>query len=237
MTGRDAVAASLRLLGVLASGETSSAAEATDGLSALNRMLGSWSAEGSMVPFKVREEFTLTPGTASYTMGPSGVFNTTRPIDIERATIEIQSSTPVSEYPVRIVTIAEWAAIGLKDLASDVPTDLYPEGTYPLETLNLYPVPSVANKLVLYSMKALTAIATLDTAVSLPPGYDRAIIYNLAVELAPEYGKAVPDTVAMVAMESKATLMRLNDKPRYLGMDSALVSNGYRFDILRGDTL
>lgn len=45
-TARDMIGAALRLLGVLAAGEEPAAAEAADGLDALNRMLHGWKARG-----------------------------------------------------------------------------------------------------------------------------------------------------------------------------------------------
>lgn len=235
MTGRDMIAASLRLIAALEGGETPSAQEATDGLAALNRLLGTWSNEDLMIHTVVREEFALTAGDASYTMGSGANFNTARPIRILRATIEVQSSTPTVEYPLTIRTAEEWAAISIKDLTSSIPTDLFPEGTYPNETLNFYPTPSAANRVVLYSHKPLTEIATLDTNVSFPPGYDRALIYNLSVDIAPEYGRPVSDVVGMTAIESKAALKRRNHKPGFLKVDNALLDQGSTYDIFRGD--
>lgn len=45
-TARDTVTTALRLIGALASGEEPEAAEAGDGLAALNRMLHGWKARG-----------------------------------------------------------------------------------------------------------------------------------------------------------------------------------------------
>lgn len=234
MTGRELVSAALRLIGAVASGETLEASEATDGLAAINRMISSWSTEGLLIYTKVREEFSLTPSTGSYTMGTGANFNTSRPLKIEAAAIEIQTNTPNYEVPLRILTVQEWAAITNKDLTSTIPTDLYPAGTYPNETLYLYPVPSAAHKLVLYSSKPLTEIATLDTSISLPPGYERALVFNGAMELAPEYGKTVDAMVLKGASESKANLKVANHKPSLLQVDSALRPSR-SFNIITGE--
>lgn len=234
MTGRDLVSASLRLIGALAPGESLASSEATDGLSALNRMLSSWSTEELLIYARVREEFTLTPSTASYTLGTGGDFSTTRPLRIDEALLRDETQTPAVEYPVRILSLAEWASIRLKGVSYDRVTALYAEGTYPLETLNLYPMPSAAHKLVLWSWKPLTEVSTLDTAVAFPPGYEEALVYGLALRLTPEYGKAVPDAVAIVAVEAKANIKRMNHRPQYLRVDEALISEG-GFNILTGD--
>lgn len=231
MTGRDLVTASLRLLGVVAPGESMAASEATEGLASLNRLISSWSNESLMIYARVRETpFTLTPGTATVTMGAAGNL-TNRPQAIESATI--QDAATGIETPVNLLTQAEYAAIVLKTQTSTYPTDLYDDGGYPLRTLTLYPVPSAAHKLVVYTARILTAVATLDTDISLPPGYERALTFNLAVEMSPEYGKPVPDVVMMTATESKALIKRMNHKPGMLLGDPAL-ARGDSYNIYTG---
>ena len=226
MTGRDLVTATLRLLGVVASGDSLAASEATDGLASLNRMLGGWSTEGLLIFARTREAVAMTAGTAAYTMGTGGTYGSTRALKIEEALIRDETVTPAIEYPVKILSLAEWSSIAQKDDTGALPHSLYHDGGFPLETVTVYPKPSVAHKLVLYSVKPLSEITTLDTSVSLPPGYDRALIYNLAVDLAPEYGKALPDAVVMVANESKAGLKRMNYRPNYLRVDDPLLPQG-----------
>ncbi len=234
MTGRDLITASLRLIGAIAPGESIPAAEATDGLAALNRMIDSWSNESLLIYAKVREEFTLTASDGIYSMGTGGDFSTTRPVHIEEAAIEIVSASPTYEVPITIIRNAtEWAAVISKDTTSELPQYLYAEGTYPTDTLNLYPVPTVANKLVLYSQKPLTTITALATSVSMPPGYERALIYNFAVEISPEYNRMVPDVVMQTAIDSKALIKRTNHKPSYLKCDPALLGKS-SFNIYSG---
>lgn len=232
-TVRDLIKASLRLIGASATGETPSADEQQDAFSSLNRMLDRWSTEGLNIYAITREEFSLTGGTGSYTIGSSGTFNTSRPVEIVAATIELQSSTPTVETPVEIISAIEWAEITVKDLQG-IPTKLYAEGTYPLETLNLWPTPNTTDKLVLYSKKSLTAFATVSTTVSLPPGYEDALVYNLAMRLAPEYGILIDAALAIEASESKENIKRKNIQPRFLSADSALTSKR-RFNILTGE--
>jgi hypothetical protein len=233
MTGRDLISASLRLIGAIAPGESIAANEATDGLASINRMLDSWSNESLLIYSRVREEFVLTPNTQSYTIGATGVFVTTRPMRIDQALIRVETSSPAIEYKLNILSLSEWASINQKASSSTIPTDIYIEGTYPNETVNLYPMPSAAYKVVLFSWKPLSTILTLDTAIAFPPGYERALVYNGAIELAPEYGKSVSPEVAKTAEESKSSIKRMNTKPSYLTVDRALISKG-GFNIITG---
>lgn len=234
MTGRDLVSASLRLIGAIAQGEAPAASEVTDGLAAINRMIDSWSTESLIIYADAKEEFTLVVGQQDYTMGPSGNFNTTRPLRFLQATIKVDSTTPAIEYQLNFKSLTEWVMIKQKGLSSNIPSDIYVEASYPLATVSLYPVPSVANKVVLYTQKQVTSIATPDTVIALPPGYEDALVYNAALRLAPEYGKAPSELVMALAIETKANIKRLNIKSSYLRVDDALITPA-RFNIYTGD--
>lgn len=234
-TARDLIAGSLRILGAVATGETPSANEQNDALSALNDMLDSWSTEGLIVPNKVREVFPLVPGQAAYAMGVGAAdFNTVRPLEITTALIQLLASSPLTELPMDILNQQQFAEIRIKPIQSTIPLVIYPENTFPNETLNLWPVPSAANSLVLYSMKPLVNLATPSTVISLPPGYARALRYGLAQELAPEFGKELSMGAMEIAAESKANIKRRNSKPVLLKTDEALQRPGRGFNFYTG---
>lgn len=233
-TARDHITRALRLIGAVASGETAQASELADGITALNGMLGSWANERLMVNALVREELTLVAGTAQYTVGTGGTFSTTRPQKIERAGLEIQSPSVV-EIPMKIITVDEYAAISQKDLQSEIPQMVYLDDAYPLATLSFWPVPSTTNHFVMYSWKPITAIADASDSMSLAPGYDDAVDYNLAVRLAPEYGKSVSQEVANLAMVTKAHIKSMNIKPIYLKSDAAVIPRVTNYNIYTGE--
>lgn len=235
MTARELIEGSLRLIGAIAVGETPSADEASDGLSALNDMVASWSNESLTVYSRVREEFLLVSGTGDYTIGDGGTFDTSSPLEIEEARIEVLTNTPNLEIPLEIINLAQRASIAQKSLQSTYPTKLYFEQSHPLGVISLWPVPNAANNLVLYSRKPLGSFATLSTDVDLPPGYLRALRYNLAMELAPEYGKEPSQTVMMIAVESKANLKRQNMRPVLLDCDPGILGKGNSFNYLTGE--
>lgn len=233
MTGRELIAASLRLIGAIAPGETPAAQESTDGLATLNRMLSSWSNEELLIYSRVNETLTLTISDGSYTIGTSGDLNTSRPQRIDEAAIRDDSVTPSVDYPLRLVSLAEWQSVRVKDV-DGVPQSLFSDGAFPLETLYLYPRPNKAFKLVLWSWKPISSISTLDTSISLPPGYEEAMIYNLALRLSPEYGRPVSELVNSTAIESKASIKRANHRPSYLRVDEALTGRSGKFNIYTG---
>lgn len=237
MTVRELIRKSMLLIGAISSGESLSADEASDGLSSLNDLLDSWSTDGLLIPAMVREEFTLTPAQASYTIGTGGNFNTTNPQIIEEARLLVTSSSPGFETPLKIYNVQEYADIQIKSLSTSMPEALYFQRGSPLSTIYLYTVPSEANKLVLYSRKALSNFANVNDDIELPAGYQRALRYNLALELAVEYGKAPSDYIMMTAQELKAQLIRVNMDPVYLKSDiQGIVQDSQKpFNIYRGE--
>ncbi|MES2355609.1 MAG: hypothetical protein V4568_14665 [Pseudomonadota bacterium] len=222
MTGLDLLSGSLRLIGVLAANETPSSTEANNALESLNLMIDSWSNERLLINSIVREVFALVGGQQTYTFGTGGNFNSSRPMLIETALLQIPSTTPVVEIPVGILNKDQYAAETIKTLAATYPRCLYNDDNYPLANINVWPVPSAVCSLVFYSVKPLTTIAALTTTISVPLGYQRALKYNLALELAPEYGKTVSPEVIGIAVSSKADIKRMNSKPSYLRVDDAL---------------
>lgn len=222
MTGLDLVSGSLRVLGVLATNEQPTAAEANNALQSLNDMIDSWSNERLTIYSIVREVFALVGGQQTYTFGSGGNFNSARPVLIENALLQLPGSNPIVEIPVDILNKDQYSGALIKTLMSAFPLCLYNDDSFPLANINVYPVPSAACNLVLYSAKPLTQIASLTTTIILPPGYQRAIKYNLVIDLAPEYGRPVKPEVVEIANSSKASIKRRNSKTLYLQVDDAL---------------
>lgn len=230
-TVRDLIKGSLRLIGAIDPGESIEAQEATDALQTLNDLIESLSNQKLMIYQSVREEFTLTSGDGEYSLGASGDFNTTRPIKVEQACIEVQDAEPY-EIALEILNPQEWAGITTKGLTSENPSKVFFANTYPTDTVYLYPVPTATNKLVLYSWKPLSSFANVSADVSLPQGYFRMLKYNLAVELAPEYGKEASATVYKIAEDTKNQIKIVNTKMLYIGSD---IETNKRFNILAGE--
>lgn len=234
-TVKDLIRGSMRLIGAVATGEAISADEASDGLLVLNDMIDSWSNESLIVFNRVRESFALTPSQSSYTIGPGGNFNTSRPQQYEGAAIEIPNGTNTFEIPMEILNLDQWEMITVKNTQSSIPRKMYAPGDFPLDTVNLWPVPNSAYNLILYGWKPLTLFATINDTVSLPPGYSRALRFNLALEIAPEYGKQPDQAVITLAMDAKANIKRMNVTPNLLATDTAISSKSSTFNWLTGE--
>ena len=105
------------------------------------------------------------------------------------------------------MTQQEYNRIGLKDDDNNAtPTHLFYKPEYPLGKVILYPPPLSGLTLYLYSAKPFTAFVELNESVSFPPGYQEAIEFNLAVRIAPDFGKSVPQDVLAFANNFKSAI-------------------------------
>lgn len=232
-TALDIIKGALRDVGAIAGGETPSSNESADALSALNNLIESWSAEGYLIYGNAIEEFSLTIAQQSYTIGSGANFNTDRPIQINKVMAKVVGQD--EQIPVRLIDEIEWARITDKTSTSSITSKLYYNPTYPNGTIYVWPVPSAASKLVLYSMKPISTFALTSTTVSFPPGYERALRKNLAVELSPEYGRAVSADLQRQALESLASVKRRNIRPTLMDNDAPTVERSLPFNYLTGE--
>lgn len=270
-TVRDLVTDSLRLIGVIASGETPSASEMSDSVRSLRRMLQTMSIQGLLASPDDREVFLTTPGKSQYTFGPTGDFNTSKPSKVLRVnhttpTVNVIMTDPGTPYdpgdplatppipetpavdptyvtevlanleiPVEIIpNVDRWAELSLKTTPSTIVTHVFIEDTAPLMTLNVWPVPSIQAALVLYSQKSLDQVVDADTVIQLPEGYEEMIVYNLAIRLAPEFGKQIDSMIMQTAMETKAAVKIKNAKPVIMKSDAFGMNSPRTFNIMTG---
>lgn len=92
VTAQDIIYKSLRLLGVLASGEAPTAAEAQDSLYSLNSMIDSFAANPQFYYYSQDEKFTLTSAQRVYAMGNDTVTSASATSTSTLATVT--TSTP-----------------------------------------------------------------------------------------------------------------------------------------------
>jgi hypothetical protein len=196
-------------IGVIARGEELTADESADALLALQVMLRSWSAEKINVFASVHETHTLIGSTGSYTWGVGGEINTLRPNKVLGASITDSSNVT---YSVNIISEGEYRNISSKTTESRS-YSLFPTYSFPYITIYLYPVPNAAETLNLESLKPFAETgsfaATSDT-IQIPVYYEEAVLYGLAIRLAPEFGASIPIEVAKIASDSYDRLTTLN---------------------------
>ena len=142
-TAGDIINGSLRLIGQLAEGETPSSETSADALAAMNQMLDSWSTERLAVYTTQDQNFTWAAAAATKTIGPSGNFIGTRPIQILDSSYFIDSATGVS-YGFGLVNERQYNDIALKTVTATYPQVMLVHNTNPNVTMTFYPVPSTS---------------------------------------------------------------------------------------------
>ncbi len=228
-TARDIIKSIHRKIGILGQGSTLNASEFSDTLEAINDMLAVWSVDGALIYTETRETFTLT-GSMSYTIGAGADFDTTLPNDITSAFVtENGYDTPLS-----IVDVRDYDTLADKD-QTGTPQRLYFDGNYPTAKIYLWPVNITAATITLTTQKPLTGFASLDTVYALPPEYKRAIIYNGALEVAPEHDEEPSNQVKITAKSTLNLIKSQNQKNNKgaLRTDASFMHGG-RYDIRKG---
>lgn len=223
MTVLQLMKGSLRLIGSLGVGRGIEAAGSisADCLFALNALRDSWNLERLVIQRVVEASFTWPASTSSRTIGPTGNFVTTRPLRIEGAVF----ITGESRAGIEILTRELWSA-------GD--SGLFIDPSLPNATLYLRPAPSTDQTLALATWEPIAAFAAATDTIALPPGYERALLYNLALELAPQFPDSkLTQLVIDTARDSKATIKRFNSVTPQMSYDNALVGLG-GFDINTG---
>jgi hypothetical protein len=212
MTAQDIVTRSLTLISRLGAGRTPGASESTAAFGVLNAMLASWSTDRLTVYSIQTGIFAVTAATQTYTIGTGGTWNTARPIKISGASVIVSIGGVAQSFPLKIVDNVQWTQLLNRNDSSPIPRYLYNDYAYPSSNISLSPIPVGTPSIELHSYVPLAQFAALTDTVAFPQGYERAIAYNLAVELAPMFELKPPDAVLLVAKDSKEALAQLNAK-------------------------
>lgn len=178
-------------------------------LISLNNMVSSWGSE-LLAPSVTRENFTLTSGDAEYTIGPSGDFDTTRPIKIQNAYLKDSDGY---DYPLEIVAAKDVNAVAHKT------TEARPEKMYFIPEVTQAKIifecePNEAYTLYIESWKNFTEFTGTTTTVTLPNEYKEALVYNLAVSLAEDWDRTPSKSVLGRARETKYLIDSANAATR-----------------------
>jgi len=238
-TAGEQINRALRLLGVLAEGETPSAATAQDSLMALNQMIDSWNTERLSVFSTIDQIINWPVGSINETLGPTGSLvrlngTAVRPVLVDDSTYFKDPGTGVS-YGVKLINQQQYNGIAVKTVTSTFPQVMFVNMTYPDVDLFIYPRPTRLLEWHFISVEQLTQPANLSTDILFPPGYLRAFTYNLACEIAPEFGVEPSPQVKRIAMYSKRNLKRINNPDDVMSMPYAIVATRQRFNVYAGN--
>jgi hypothetical protein len=209
-------------------GFTPNAAEAADALDALNLMLADWATSPGGLYKTTRENFTTVASTKEYAIGTGQTWNSAVPIRIMQAF----TRTDNVDYPIEVYySLNEYANIPLKSTTSRPDRLFFERTSATVGTLLFYMTPDAAYDVHIWSHKALAEYASISDTLALPFEYEPAIKWNLAVDLAAEFGIDIKTQTAVRAEESLMALKRMHAHPMpKINTDPFGHSAGYDID-------
>lgn len=204
-TGDSVIKGALRLNTALAQGATPSADQTADVLEAINLILGSWSNDNLIQSHRITENFSTTTGVSSRTIGSGANWNTAKPVDVEN--IWIRDSNSVDHYIDRL-DASQYAKLPAKGIDSGRPEFFYFEpidSVTPATHAKIFfdKTTNVTETFYMISYKEFIALSASTDTILLPAAWIRALKFNLAVDIAPEFGVPVTQELALLAKDSK----------------------------------
>ena len=230
-TPLDIITRALKKSGVLGVGQTPQPEDTNDAFDDMNDMIAAWNLRRWIVYNLVDTALTST-GAQTYSVGPNQSFNIPRPDRLEGAFVRQYVGAQGTDYPLKLIEAHEdYNRITLKSL-STMPSHVFYDSGYPNGTLYFYPVPTAS----IYELHTLTKnviskFTSLTQAINLPPEYNDALLYNLAVRLRISYQLGPDMDVSRLAKASLNTIKNANTQMPRLRMPPSLGGRGARYSI------
>lgn len=197
------IAQSLKKIQVGVGGETLAAEYISAGIDAYNSLIRRWAAKGIRLWLNETQSVTFVAGTTTYTLSP-------RILECYEAFRRAGTGSSINDTPIRIITKEEYERLPNKATAG-APFAVYINRLRTSTTASFYPVPTAAN--VTDSMVArlivkrqIEDITSSTEDAEFPPEWSSALIWNGAVEMAPEFNKMPSPLVLNMAAESFSDL-------------------------------
>lgn len=231
----------LRLIGVLAAGEEANPEEHADGLERINSLIESFNLQSLLISYTKQVVLPALPiAKAKITIGKelTNDYVQVAPIEIIQAFFRDAGGM---DYPIRLWSIDQWSRLVNKSIVAR-PTNYFVQygndnGMRSLELqFNTIPYPTDE----LHLMARMPYIGA--TGSYLPTddiewdyGFERMIRYNLAVELAPEYGIVdIPQIVIQTALTTLNEVKQSNYEPLAMEVDRGLLKRSKYYNNLAG---
>jgi hypothetical protein len=235
-------------IGAVAPGEDPGPDEAQWVFRKFNYLIDSWQAKQFYVFSYAFNVYTMVANLNPQTIGPSGLatFSTNgqpRPVRIESASLLLQetSQPALVDLPINIRDREWWAAQQVKNIQTNVPTDLYYDPTSPDGSLYFWPVTNITRQVRLEIWQTVSQFVSIQDSIggpggpgTLPQGYRNALMLTLAEDLVTGSNRELSPGLEKKALLARAAVFGNNAKsPRIttqdLGMPQAKPS-GQRQD-------
>jgi len=239
-TVADTVLAAYRLAGLVPSaGALYSPSQGAEGLLALNAQLDAFKIQNYTIYALTVTDFAMIPNQQKYLLGTDATVKPPdvlmpRPPKIRAIALLYTNVSPILEIPLLLYNDQEWEAVGIKTLSTPMPTAGWYQPTVPNGTLWMYGVPQTAWSIRLYTEMVLQEVKSLTDTLVLPPGYNEAVVYNLALRLADLNPlRAKPNQRIVVAARAALALIKANNaEPILMRAEAVGTRQRGRYNIL-----
>lgn len=186
------IAASLRKLNVLAAGQTPSVEDYDNGTLAFNALIGQYRALG--MPLWARNTYSFSPvlNTVNYNIGTGQTLNTPYPVRMLQAFRQDSGNTT----KIQMEVVPNYNFNLFPTSSGGMPIQLTYQPKVNFGTISLWPTPdatAVTSTVTIVYQRPTEYMGGLNDTLDMPEEWYNAIIYNLAVLLAPEWGIPLPD--------------------------------------------
>lgn len=191
----DIISAALRKAQVLAKGQTPDAEDLTNASQALNNLVAEFRTLGMPLWARRQQNLTLVAGTSSYTIGVGQSTNTPYPLKLHQ--VILRDNTSESQIDVDILSVYDFNLLPQQTAGTGEPVNVTYQPFVNSGVLRVWPTPdtvTAATKtlILVYTRPFEYFTAGTDTP-DFPEEWKNALIYNLALLLADEYGTPLND--------------------------------------------
>jgi hypothetical protein len=186
------ISAAMRKLSVLAKGQTPDTEDLTNGTLAFNALIAEFRSLG--MPLWARNTYTFSPtlNNISYNIGVGQTLNTPYPINILQA--YRLDSGQTTHIPIDVVSDYNFNVF--PSSSGGMPIQLTYQPKVNTGVIKLWPTPdasAVSSTITIIYQRPTEYVASASDTLDVPEEWTNALIYQMAVRLAPEWGIPLPD--------------------------------------------
>jgi len=219
------VKAAMRKIAALAKGQTPDTEDYTNGTIALNGLVAQYQVLGMHLWKRAEYSVPLVAGQISYNIGVGQAINTPFPLKIHEAILEDSASD--SQIDVEILSVYDFLLLP-QNSSSGSPVNITYQPFVNRGVIRVWPTPdatAAATKTlkIVYESPVEDFVTATDNP-DFPKEWHNALIYGLAVLLAPEYG---------VPLDDRRQLQKEHDTYLQTAVDSGVEQTSMFFQIDR----
>lgn len=187
LTRDQIISATLRKLGVLAEGQVATTEQITNGAEALNSLIALFQTKGMPLWKRTEQIIPLVLGQQTYSI--------TEAVKVPQVVLQYLNNT--TQYELYEKSLYDFNQLPQGNINAGIPVHYYFQPGIQNGTLGIWPVPDAGtvtnNQLKVVKQKKFDGFFAAGETPDFPSYYTDALIYTLAVRLAPEYGIPVQD--------------------------------------------